>query len=73
MSQPGTASASRFLISSHSLPLPRFFIKISANSPLTFSPYKRNFKSPRAICSSTGASPSNSHVPRSHSITLPAP
>ena len=54
MSQPGTASASRFLIISHSLPLPRFFIWTRANSPFSFSPCRRNFRSPRAICSSTG-------------------
>src|ERR1035441_10217531 len=48
MSQPGTASASRFLISSHSLPLPRFFMWTMANSPFSFAPCRRNFKSPRA-------------------------
>src|SRR5690348_8651276 len=42
-SQPGTAAASRFLMSSQSLPLPRPFMCTSANSPDNFSPCSRNF------------------------------
>ena len=53
-SQPGTANSSRFLMSSHSLPLPRLFMWTSANSPFSFSPCSRNFRSPRAICSAAG-------------------
>ena len=74
-SQPGVANSSRFLMSSHSLPLPlaRGFMWTMAKSPFSFSPCRRNFRSPRASCASAATSPSTSNVPRSHSITLPPP
>ena len=45
---PRAANSSRFLISSHSLPLPRPFMRTRAKSPFSFSPCRRNLKSPRA-------------------------
>ena len=54
---PATANRSRFLMSSHSLPLPRPFMWTSAKSPLSFSPCRRNLRSPRAICSAPGCRP----------------
>ena len=42
----GAACSSRFLISSHSLPLPRPFMWTRAKSPFNFSPSRRNLRSP---------------------------
>src|ERR1700680_329477 len=86
MSYPSSAWSSCFLISNHSLPLPpgrRPRILISAKSPFSFSPSRRNFKSPFAsICRAsssvpgtyfpfTGTGESGCQVPASHTLTDP--
>src|SRR4051812_1950019 len=80
-SKPSCTYSSRFLISSHSLPLLpglRDFICASTNSPFNFSPCRRNFRSPFASAScafgfAPGCAATGSHVPTSHTITVPAP
>src|SRR5581483_2189249 len=73
-SKLSTAYWSRFLMSSHSFPLlpgRRDRIRASTNSPLSFFPCRRNFRSP--FFSISEGSPSGSQVPVSHTITVPAP
>ena len=77
----GSSAASLCLISSHSLPFSLRLIFTSTKLPRSFSPFRLNLISPRSSCcnASSGAacglpgSVSTTNVPRSHTITVPAP
>ena len=68
-----SAYASLCLIKSHSLPFSLWRNLTSAKLPRNFSPRRLNLSSPRANCSPAGPLPATSYVPRSQTITAPAP
>ena len=68
----GRARSSRFLNRSHaSCRSPGFAMRTSSHRPASFSPCSANTSLPAA--SPARGSPTGSHVPRSHTITVPAP
>ena len=67
-----SAYASLCLIRSHSVPFSLCNLT-SAKLPRNFSPRRLNLSSPRANCSLAGPLPATSYVPRSQTITAPAP
>ena len=71
--QAGSSAASLCLMKSHSLPFSELRSLTRTKLPRSFSPLRLNLISPRCSCRDASRLPSVANVPRSHTMTVPAP